>query len=88
MIEKQIEFDKVRQIWSELAVTTKAREMIADRWVILDESNLRREISDTSQARELIEKLGNPPLQDVSEIQEILTASQKGECLTLISWSV
>lgn len=82
MIEKQIEFDKVRQIWSELAVTTKAREMIADRWVILDESNLRREISDTSQARELIEKLGNPPLQDVSEIQEILTASQKGECLT------
>ena len=82
MIENQIEFNKVKEIWSGLAVTTKAREMIADRWIITDESKLRREISDTTNARELIEKLGNPPLQDVSEIQEILTSVQKGECLT------
>lgn len=82
MIENQIEFNKVKEIWSGLAVTTKAREMIADRWIITDESKLRREIRDTTNARELIEKLGNPPLQDVSEIQEILTSAQKGECLT------
>lgn len=82
MIENQIEFNRIKQIWSDLAVTTKAKEQIADRWIILDESNLRREIRDTTDARELIEKLGNPPLQDVSEILEILEIAEKGNCLT------
>ena len=82
MIENQIEFDKVKQIWSGYAVTTKAKEQIADRWIILDESKLKRELGDTTDARELIEKLGNPPLQDVSEILEILKAAEKGDCLT------
>lgn len=82
MIENQIEFNKIKQIWSGLAITTKAKEQIADQWIILDESELRRELRDTSDARELIEKLGNPPLQDVSEILEILAVAEKGDCLT------
>lgn len=82
MIEKQIEFDKVKQIWAGLAVTTKAKEQVASKWIILDESILRRELRETTDARELIEKLGNPPLQDVSEILEILAIAEKGDCLT------
>ncbi len=76
MIENQIEFHKVKQIWTGLAVTGKAREQIEDRWIYLDESILRREIRDTTDAKEMIEKLGNPPLQDVSEILEILKITQ------------
>ena len=82
MIDNQIEFNKVKQIWSNLATTTKAKERIADKWIILDESELRRELRDTTDAKELIEKLGTPPLQDVSEILEILAISKKGDCLT------
>lgn len=82
MIENQIEFNKVKKIWSDLAITAKAKEQIADAWVILDESKLKRELKDTTDAKELIEKLGNPPLQDVSEILGILEASKKGDCLT------
>ena len=82
MIENQIEFNRVKQIWSDLAITSKAKEKIADRWIILDEGKLKREIKDTSDAKELIEKLGNPPLQDVSEILEIMAIAQKGDCLT------
>ena len=82
MIENQIEFNEVKKIWTDLAITTKAKEQIADRWIILDESKLKREIKDTTDAKELIEKLGNPPLQDVSEISEILIIAQKGDCLT------
>lgn len=82
MIENQIEFNIVKQIWSQQAVTAKAKEQIAERWIILDESELRRELKDTTDARELIEKIGNPPLQDVSEIMEILEAAKKGCCLT------
>ena len=82
MIEYQIEFNKVKEIWSGLAVTGKAKEQIEERWIILDEGTLKKEIKDTTDARELIEKLGNPPLQDVSEILEILAIAGKGDCLT------
>ena len=82
MIENQIEFNKIKQMWSDLAITSNAKAKIEGRWIILDESKLRREIRDTTDAKELIEKLGNPPLQDVSEILEILAIAKKGDCLT------
>ncbi|MCR4584765.1 MAG: DNA mismatch repair protein MutS [Lachnospiraceae bacterium] len=82
MIEKQIEFDRIKEIWSGLAMTGKAKEQIEQKWIILDEGTLRKEIRDTTDARELIDKLGNPPLQDVSEILEILAIAVRGDCLT------
>ena len=82
MIENQIEFNKVKEIWAGLAITKEAKDRIKDKWIILDESTLRAELKNTSDAKEMIEKLGNPPLQDVSEILEILEVASKGECLT------
>ena len=82
MIENQIEFNKVKEIWSGLAVTVTAKEQIDRKWIIFDEGILKKEIKDTTDARELIEKLGNPPLQDVSEILEILAIAERGDCLT------
>ena len=82
MIENQIEFNRVKEIWSGLAITSKAKQQIELKWIILDETTLRREIKDTTDAKELIKRLGNPPLQDVSEILEILEIAQKGDCLS------
>lgn len=82
MIENQIEFNKVKEIWAGLAITKEAKDRIKYKWIILDESTLRAELKNTSDAKEMIEKLGNPPLQDVSEILEILEIASKGECLT------
>ena len=82
MIENQMEFNKVKEIWAGLAITKEAKDRIKDKWIILDESTLRAELKNTSDAKEMIEKLGNPPLQDVSEILEILKIASKGECLT------
>ena len=81
-IEKQIEFDRIKQIWSELAVTGNAKAKIAESTFITDELELRKQLRDTTNAREMIETLGNPPLQDVSEIREILQIAEKGDCLT------
>ena len=80
--EKQIEFDKIKEIWSALAVTDYAKERIKETTVILDETELRRELKETTNSKKLIEKLGNPPLQDVTEIKEILTVAGRGDCLT------
>lgn len=82
MIENQIEFNKVKDIWASFAITSMAKEQIKDRWIFLDERLLRMEIKDTTDAKEMIEKLGIPPLQDVSEILDILEIAKKGDCLT------
>jgi len=80
--EQQIEFDKIKGMWSALTVTDYAKEKIKETKVILDETELRRELKETGNSKKLIEKLGNPPLQDVTEIKEILTVAGRGDCLT------
>lgn len=80
-IGKQIEFDKIKEKWMELAVTEKAKEMIKGLSFYLSESELKRQLKDTTDSRNLIEKLGTPPLPDVQEIKESIAAAEKGECL-------
>lgn len=81
-IEKQIEFDKIKGIWRNLAVTEWAKEKISKISFLLNEGELRKQLSDTTNSRNLIEKLGTPPLQNLSEIKDILTIVEKGDCLT------
>ncbi|MBO7339568.1 MAG: DNA mismatch repair protein MutS, partial [Lachnospiraceae bacterium] len=80
--EIQIEFDKIKELWSQLAITEYAKEKIANAGVLLKELELRKELRDTTNAREMIEKLGAPPLQSVTEILEIMTIAERGDCLT------
>lgn len=81
-IDKQIEFDKVRDKWEELAITDWAKQKITEATIYLSESELRKQLRDTTDARNMIEKLGNPPLQNISEIRDILAIAEKGDCLT------
>ena len=80
--EQQIEFDKIKEIWAGLAVTGAAKEEIANASIFLDELELNKNLRDTTNSRSMIENLGNPPLQDVTEIREILMEAGKGACLT------
>lgn len=81
-IEKQIEFDKIKELWKNLAVTDKAKETIGEVTCYLSESELRKQLSDTTNSRNMVEKFGNPPLQNVDEAKEILITAEKGDCLT------
>ena len=81
-IEKQIEFDKIKALWTELAVTEYAKEKINSTTICLQETELRKRLRDTTDSREMVEKLGNPPLQNVTEIHEILKVAEKGDCLS------
>lgn len=78
----QIEFDKIKNLWAGLAITDYAKQKIDESEIILNESELRKALKDTTDSRILIEKLGAPPLQNVSEIREILTIADTGKCLT------
>lgn len=81
-IERQIEFDKVKAIWSDLAITDRAKEKIRDAVVYFSEKELKKQLRDTTDARFLIEKLGTPPLQSITEIKEVILTVEKGDCLT------
>lgn len=81
-IEKQIEFHKIKEMWMNLAVTETAKEKIRELSFYLDERELRRQFRDTTDSRKLIEKLGTPPLQDLTEISDIMMSAQMGDCLT------
>jgi dsDNA-specific endonuclease/ATPase MutS2 len=80
--EKQIEFNKVKEIWAGFGITEYAKDKIRDKEIILDETALRKELKDTTNSRNMIEKLGIPPLQDMTEINEILTVAGRGDCLS------
>lgn len=81
-IERQIEFDKIKELWAELAMTDWAKEKIREAAIYLSETELKRKLKDTTDARFLIEKLGTPPLQNMTELKEILLIAEKGDCLT------
>lgn len=81
-IEKQIEFDKIKEQWKNLAVTDKAKESIEETTCYLSEGELRKQLRDTTNSKMLLEKLGTPPLQNVAEAKEILAVAEKGDCLT------
>lgn len=81
-IKNQIEFEKIKGIWMNLAVTEQAKEKINELSFYLSEGELRKQIKDTTDSRTMIEKLGTPPLQNMEEIKEILLIAEKGDCLT------
>lgn len=81
-IEKQIEFDKIKELWKNLCVTDKAKEQIDKISFYLSERELRKQLKDTTDSRTMLEKLGMPPLPNVEEIKGILMAAEKGDCLT------
>ncbi len=81
-IDKQIEFDKIKEIWAGLAVTDHAKDRIRECDLYFSERELRKQLRDTTDAKNMIERNGMPPLQNVTEIKDILEIAQKGDCLT------
>ena len=45
-IERQIEFDKVKDIWAELAITDWAKEKIREATLYFSETELKKQLRD------------------------------------------
>ncbi len=79
--EHILEFDKIKEQWTSFVVTKAARERIAAVKPFLAESELRRELRETTEARTLLDKYGNPPLVSLSGVENMTAAAERGECL-------
>lgn len=82
--EKDIEFDKIKLIWMDQALTNWAKEEIENTSPYMSENELRAKLRDTTEAKLLIECLGRPPLVSFAGIKDIIESAQRGECLSAL----
>ncbi len=83
--ERDIEFDKIKEIWMELALTEWAKEKIKNTAPYMSENELLAKLRDTTEARQLIENVGRPPLVSLEGIEEMINSADKGECLSALN---
>lgn len=81
--EQILEFDKIKQIWTEYALTKFAKEQIEETTPYLEESKLLAALRETSQSRQMLELLGTPPMVSLEGLEEVIVIAQKGECLSV-----
>lgn len=79
---KTLEFDKIKENWKTLALTDWAKQEIEKTEPCLSELELKARLKDTTEARVLLEKCGNPPLTALEGMEECIMIAQKGGCLT------
>ena len=79
--EHIIEFDKTKELWISLAGTPNAKKKIEEITPSLNERELLVWQRETSEARRMIDKCGNPPVISFEEIADILSSAEKESCL-------
>lgn len=76
-----LEFYKIKERWSELALTQSAKERIGKAEPMLSENELLAKLRETTEAKMMIETCGNPPLVSLNGVENLLETARKGECL-------
>lgn len=79
--EHVLEFDKIKELWMEQALTEGAKKEIWNTVPYMSESELSAKLRETTEARMLIEKAGNPPLVSMTGIRKWMEMAEKGDCL-------
>ena len=80
--ERILEFDKIKEIWSALALTDSAKREIRETEPVLSEVELRARLRETTEARTMMEEMGTPPLSAMEGVRELMNAAERGDCLT------
>lgn len=76
-----LEFNKIIDLWEMNAYTDGAKEKIKNIQPILNENQVKKELKDTSQARQMIDTVGMPPMVSFKDMEEMVTLADKGGCL-------
>ena len=80
--EQILEFDKIKDLWMAFALTDVAKEQIRKIQPSLSETDLSLWLRQTTEAKQMMEKCGTPPLTSFFGMREILAAAEKESCLT------
>ena len=80
--ETILEFNKIKEIWKGYAMTDGAKEAIEGAAPMLSESQVLARLRETTEARDKIQRSGQPPLVSLSGIREWMRLAEIGGCLT------
>lgn len=79
--KRTIEFDQIIEKLKEYAVSDKAKKEIEKISPYMDEVLLRSKTAETTEARTILDQMGNPPLAEMKDIDEIITLAVQGSML-------
>jgi dsDNA-specific endonuclease/ATPase MutS2 len=76
-----LEFDKIKEMLCNNAVSDEAKAKLALLEPSLSESEVTANINDTTQARKILDTMGSAPLASMKDISTLLELAQKGAML-------
>lgn len=77
-----LEFDKILEQLCDLAVSDNAKRKLSELRPYLNESECRRKMQETTEAKAILARLGTPSLAAMKDIGKLLELSGKGSMLT------
>ncbi len=80
--EALLEFNKIKEIWKELALTEWARKQIDEAVPLMEETKVRARLRETTEAKKMMEVHGQPPLVSLDGVREWMKTAKIGGCLT------
>lgn len=83
-IEQVLEFNKLKEQWISFAQTEAAKEEIENTIPFLSEAELAARLRVTTEARKILDKMGNPPIPTLDGMRELISISQKGDCMSAL----
>lgn len=77
-----IGFEYIRNLLEACTGTAQGKRMVQELLPYLSESELRKNLRDTTQARQLLEQIGTPPIPRMEQIDKKLDQCVRGELLS------
>jgi dsDNA-specific endonuclease/ATPase MutS2 len=77
-----LEFHKILEQLCELAVCENARRRLSELQPYLSESECKRRMQETTEAKAILTLLGTPPLASMKNVGMLLELCEKGSMLT------
>lgn len=77
-----LDFTTIKKQCSEFAATEVAKQEIEQLVPILNEDELKKQLRDTTQARQMLDSVGMPPIPTMEQIEEYVERSVRGELLS------
>lgn len=79
---RMLEFDQIIEKLSENACTLRAKEKIRSLEPLLEETEVRARLKETSEARILLDRYGDPPITALEGVAELIERAEKESCLS------
>lgn len=80
--EMILEFNKIKEMLCEHAVSETARQQLSQLEPFLKEQECRMKMEETTGARKILDSVGNPPISTMKEIEKIIILCEKEAMLS------